>query len=183
MDFFQSREAIGSVEAWPGDKVVKKYFLIVGLVIWGISAFAHKGESHKQMEAPTVSHSDITADQLKAINDDYTKNVKPIFQNSCFDCHSQTPRLPWYYKVPLVQGMIERDMKEAKEHLDMSNGFPFVGHGSPLDDLRSIRDSVKENGMPPFRYRIMHQGSALSESEVKAVIDWIERSEKKLTEK
>lgn len=119
---------------------------------------------------------------LEKINESYKRDVKPIFKSRCFDCHSQTPRLPWYYKVPLVHNLLDSDMKEAKEHLDFTNDFPFGGHGTPKEDLEAIAESVRDKSMPPFRYRVMHQNSALTDSERETVLDWIVSSQKRLAE-
>lgn len=157
--------------------------LVVALGILAFSAFAHEKKSHEQKTIAVPKQSKINDEYLKAINENYTARVKPIFQKSCFDCHSQNPRLPWYFHVPLARGLMESDMKEAKEHLDMTKGFPFTGHGSPLEDLVAIRDSIKDKSMPPLRYRIMHRGSGLTEKEEATVFDWLDESERLLSEK
>lgn len=40
----------------------------------------------------------------------------------------------------------------------------------------AIRKSVDEGAMPPFRYRILHRNSALSEDEKAKVTAWIDAS-------
>ncbi len=154
---------------------------ILALVIDGASAFAH-GKKHHEPNV-TKDLEMIRDDRPEKINGAYLTQVKPIFQRSCFDCHSLSPRLPWYYKVPFAHSLMESDMKEAKEHLDLTNDFPFAGHGSPLEDLLAIRDVIEKRTMPPFRYKVMHWGSGLDETEAKTILAWINASEKILTEK
>ncbi len=142
------------------------------------TAIAHKGEKHDLSVSSEKKLSAPDGEWIKIINEDYVGTVKPIFQKSCFDCHSQSPRLPWYYSIPLIHGMLNQDMHEAKQHLDMTNDFPFGGHGRPDEDLKAIRDSIVDKSMPPLSYRLMHREANLSESDRQAIMDWIARSEK-----
>lgn len=149
-------------------------FLLFGLTI---NSSAHEGHNHKEPEQPVETQA-TNAEKLTyaKINEAYIQDVKPTFQRSCFDCHSRSPRVPWYHSVPLVHGLIESDMKEAKVHLDFSNDFPFKGHGSPKEDLEAIGKAVEKGTMPPFRYKAMHWRSGLSADEKKAVLKWTGQS-------
>lgn len=148
---------------------------LIFLGFMGIS-FAHEGHSPKESKKQMVTDKEIEA-RFEIINESYKKDVKPSFQRSCFDCHSQSPRLPWYHSLPLVRDLLESDMKEAKIHLDFSNDFPFKGHGSPMEDLKAIGETIEDKSMPPFRYKIMHWNSGLSEEERKTVLKWINESQ------
>ena len=141
-----------------------------------VISFAHDGHSSKVSKQQTAADKEIET-RLEAIKDSYKKNVKSILQRSCFDCHSQSPNLPWYHSLPLVRDLLESDMKEAKIHLDFSNDFPFKGHGSPMEDLKAIGETIEDKSMPPFRYKIMHWNSGLSEEERKTVLKWIDESQ------
>lgn len=137
----------------------------------------HKNKDKEQLEI------EIQPNKYEKINDLYILNVKSIFQRKCFDCHSQNSHLPWYSKLPGVKQLIDKDIKEAKEHLNFSNDFPFYGHGTPMEDLNALETSVKENSMPPIRYKILHWESSLSEKEKAIVLHWIHQSQEILTEK
>lgn len=114
---------------------------------------------------------------LLEINNQYKKNIKSIFEQKCLSCHGQRPDLPWYYSVPGAKHLIDYDMKEAKKHMDMTNDFPFAGHGSPLGDLKSIHKAITNDTMPPLRYKIMHWNSALTDDEVEQIKLWIKNAE------
>ena len=40
--------------------------------------------------------------------------------------------------VFFIKGLLDSDVKEAKKHLDMSDDFPFDGHGSADEDLKDV---------------------------------------------
>lgn len=141
-----------------------------------VSASAHEKHAHKAESKPQLRPDQAQQVIFNEINNEYLKSVKPIFQKSCFDCHSGTTNYPWYSKIPGPKQLIESDIKEALAHLDLSKDFPFAGHGTPLADLEAIRDSVKNGSMPPFRYRILHSSKTLSDADRKAILDWSDQS-------
>jgi hypothetical protein len=76
--------------------------------------------------------------------------------------------------------LIENDIAEAKKHLDMINDFPFGGHGTPFDDLKSLATTVLDDSMPPMMYKIAHEGSSLNNDEKLKILFWIDSSKKLL---
>ena len=79
----------------------------------------------------------------------------------------------------LVKGLIDSDIREAKKHLNISNGFSFDGHGSVVDDLDAVRDVIVHEKKPPLSYLILHSGSKLSSVERSEVLKWIEQEQPK----
>lgn len=145
--------------------------IALSAIFSGGRAYSHKDHHHG---SPKAAGAALSKEVLVKINADYEQNVKPIFRKSCYDCHSQETRYPWYSSLPFAKGLIEKDVREAKEHLDLSNGFPFKGHGTPRTDLESIRDAVKNGSMPPLRYTALHWSAKLSKEEVATVLNWAE---------
>ncbi|MFQ5607093.1 MAG: heme-binding domain-containing protein [Candidatus Zixiibacteriota bacterium] len=103
--------------------------------------------------------------------------VKPMLKYSCYDCHSDQTDYPWYHGLPLVKGFLDDHVEEAREHLDMSNGFPFGGHASQLKQLHEIEEQVEEGEMPLFSYRIMHWGKLIEGEKQDTLFEWIASSE------
>ncbi|RME27184.1 MAG: hypothetical protein D6800_05395 [Candidatus Zixiibacteriota bacterium] len=148
------------------------------------SLLAHKGEKHGEEEEQQPKVEVSVQEQLDSlyarINLSFA-TVKPILQQDCYNCHSNQTKYPWYYKIPGIKGMIDGDIKEARKHVDFSNGFPFGGHGNPLEDLQAIRDEVAEGDMPPFSYRMMHWGSTINGTQRDSLFQWIDSTMKILT--
>lgn len=117
---------------------------------------------------------------LVKINLSYQKNIAPIFVEKCMNCHGDQKKLPWYYALPLVKGMMNNDIKEAKKHLHIQSGFPFKGHGSPELDLEAILNVVNKNKMPPLHYKFVHWSSGITDNEKKAVGTWVQQSQELL---
>ncbi len=158
---------------------IKKINLIVIAVFCfttGVSALAHKGENHEEAKDESVDLSALELEILNKINEDYVANVKPTFQRSCMNCHSSNVEYPWYYKLPIAKKIIDEDVSEAKEHLDMTNDFPFGGHGSPAEDLEAIKNSLDQGEMPPTRYSLMHWSAKITKEDQDAIKSWITNS-------
>lgn len=136
-------------------------------------AFAHEHHQHQEQQPPLTNKEQ---ERLQQINKNYVEAVKPIFQKSCFNCHSNQTVFPWYSQMPGAKQLISSDITEAKKHIDMANDFPFTGHGTPKEDLEAIAKSVTEKTMPPFRYKIMHWKSELTKQEQETVIEWTKNS-------
>lgn len=159
-------------------KIVIIYFLFL---LYSQPLFAHGNETHDSIENPVVENETTNQAMLyEKINALYVQNVRAVFDKKCLDCHG-TKKMPWYYSFPVVKQIIDSDVAEAKKHLDMTNDFPFKGHGNVKDDLKSIKDVVDKNSMPPWQYQMLHWSSSLSSEEKEKVNGWVENALKILS--
>jgi hypothetical protein len=115
-------------------------------------------------------------DSLFALIDENFKLVKPIIQFSCFDCHSSNTKFPWYHKLPLIKGMIDKDISSARKKVDFSDGFPFAGKASTLEILKDMRDEIDQGDMPLWTYRLMHWGTSIDGARKDSVFTWLDTS-------
>jgi len=154
-----------------------KYIAIVVLALSPALVWAHGEVSHTNEMSETKKVAVQSSDMMHTmtypkINKTYITDIRPIFEKKCFDCHSDIKNKPWYYKVPGVKQMMDKDISEAKEHIDMRKDFPFVSHETPLEDLKSIKKIGLEGGMPPLRYILAHWDSRLTDAEKKKITAW-----------
>lgn len=156
---------------------------IISMAIYHLNLSAH---STHATQAPGAIEKSIPADNndvFTDINKAYMASIKPIFQKKCFDCHSNTTHYPWYYRLPFVKQLIDRDIQEGLEHIDMSRGFPFGGHGTPQEDLEELREVVEKDEMPPWQYRLIHWQSSLTKADKAKILEWITTSQHRLKPK
>ncbi len=146
-----------------------KLLFLSAFICLSVPLLAHKGLKHPGRADSSLSQEAV----LRRVDALYGERVKPIFQKKCFDCHGVGNPLPWYSRIPGPKQLIERDIRVAKEHMDMSRDFPFGGHGSPLEDLQSLQGVLEDGSMPPLRYRVMHWGSGLSEADIETIQEWL----------
>ncbi len=162
-----------------------RMFLVFGFILFCRVLLAHDGHhegtrsgSEKFLEAQVLT----SKDSMNDIVNSYNHKIKYIFEIKCLDCHGGTRTMPWYHSIPLVNNLMEKDRIESREHLDMSKGFPFAGHGTIIEDIEAVKKSIEERSMPPLKYRIIHWNSKLTESERSDILDWVDQSLKKLRE-
>lgn len=153
--------------------LTSRFALSLLLMILSVVALAHEGHNLEGAKDQKSKLAEVLMTEIYGeIDSSYSRSVRPIFQRSCFACHSASVSAPWYAEIPIAKQLITSDMTEAKEHLELSQGFPFGGHGSPAEDLEAIQKSVQDGTMPTKLYRLMHPSSKLSDEEKKQVIEW-----------
>jgi hypothetical protein len=167
----------------------QSYLIILLIVSWTAAAHSHGNEVHPQKiqkkihldeDGFEVINSGPTKITLEKINVQYQKNIRPVFLNKCLSCHGKVTDYPWYHSLPGIKKLIDYDVSEAKKHMDMTNDFPFGGHGSAKDDLVALRRTIQKKDMPPLRYLMLHWDSRLNKMEIMAVNKWINDSIKVL---
>lgn len=149
------------------------FFLMSGLLLPAL-AWAHGDHSHppKVLTPTEAAPESPRSKAIQRIALAYDAELKQIFQQKCYDCHSQNPRYPWYYHYPFVKQYIDHDLSEARRHLDLTKGYPFVSHATMLEDIKALREVAQEMDMPPLVYRWAHEGSALTEDDKARIFRW-----------
>ncbi|EQC43056.1 heme-binding domain protein [Bacteriovorax sp. BSW11_IV] len=156
-----------------------KKALIILMAIYSGNIFSHGSEKHDELETKKQKEKNDNS-LIINLGEEYKGQIKPIFARSCFDCHSQKTNYPWYYNLPYIKDMIDKDISDALSHIDFTNDFPFVGHGTPQSDLTYIKKSINEFRMPPKSYQYLHPSAKLSEKEIEIINSWIESAMKRL---
>jgi Haem-binding domain len=103
-------------------------------------------------------------------------DVMSILRRSCYDCHSNETRWPWYSRIAPVSFLLARDVRAGRETLNFSE----LGRGRPgakadWSDVVSTCGVVVSGVMPPWRYRILHPEARLNTSQTDRLCSWAER--------
>jgi mono/diheme cytochrome c family protein len=85
--------------------------------------------------------------------------TRDLAAGSCFDCHSNLTKWPWYTNVAPMSWLIQRDVDEGREALN------FTEWDRPQEALGEIAEAVGEGEMPPTQYTLLHPGAKLSDAE------------------
>jgi len=97
--------------------------------------------------------------------------VKNIFKNSCYDCHSNETKWPWYSKIAPISWQISKDVKEGREHLNFSEWEKlFSGDRNKLKD--EIWKQVNRDEMPISIYTLMHPSAKLDLMQKNIIKKW-----------
>ena len=98
-------------------------------------------------------------------------NVAGILKTSCYDCHSNNTRYPWYANVQPMGWLLADHIKDGKEELNF-NEFTTYSKRRQLSKLKSVQNSIKDGSMPLSSYTLMHGDAKLSEDRKALLIQW-----------
>ncbi len=100
------------------------------------------------------------------------ENIGKLLQVSCYDCHSNNTKYPWYNKLQPVAWFLEDHIKEGKNELNFSE-WDTYSNRRKNSKLKSIMSQIKDDEMPLFSYALIHRDAVFSESKKKEVIDYM----------
>jgi hypothetical protein len=99
--------------------------------------------------------------------------IAVTLKRSCYDCHSNETRWPWYSRLAPVSWLIVRDVTLGRKELNFSEWGSYYP-ATRRRKLEWIGRALQEERMPPWTYRLMHPGARLSEADQAALERWIE---------
>lgn len=99
------------------------------------------------------------------------EKVQTILQTSCYDCHSNNTKYPWYNNVQPIASWLNSHVIDGKKHLNFDE-FNAYTLDRKRKKLKEIGETLEENEMPLPSYTIIHGDAKLSDTDKKMLIDW-----------
>ncbi len=140
---------------------VVKVILLIALAAFVVIQFIRPQKN--------VSNGDLSNDISKKFS--IPADVQTELNNSCYDCHSNNTRYPWYAEVQPVGWLLAKDIREAKKNLNFSE-FGAYRLRRQYIKLEQIADQVSEEEMPLPNYTIMHRDAKMSPERRTRLINW-----------
>ena len=98
--------------------------------------------------------------------------VVAILERSCYDCHSNETRWPWYSRVAPVSWVIARDVREGREQLNFSRWAEYT-QKEKARHSDEILDEVSKGGMPLKAYVLLHREAKMKPGDVDVLRTWV----------
>jgi len=97
--------------------------------------------------------------------------VQETLLNSCYDCHSNNTRYPWYAEIQPVAWWLGKHIEEGTGEMNFDE---FAGYRprKQFVRFRQIEELITENDMPLPSYTFIHRDAILSEEQKELVIGW-----------
>jgi hypothetical protein len=95
--------------------------------------------------------------------------VKAILQKSCYDCHSNETRWPWYSYIAPASWLVSHHVEDGRKHLNFSEWEAMKDMGWIR---REIHEEVAEGEMPMKSYLLLHSGAKVSAEELAILKHW-----------
>lgn len=100
-------------------------------------------------------------------------DVMEILRTSCYDCHSNEVKWPWYSNIAPGSWLVVYDVNEAREHINFSEWDSYSAEDR-ADDIEEIWEEVEEGEMPLWYYLPLHPEAKLSDAQKEIIRKWVE---------
>jgi cytochrome c peroxidase len=131
----------------------------------GLSAYTYHLDKRYAKDMASVTAGSAEGLQIRNL----------LNQKSCYYCHASNYTLPPYASLPGIKQLSAYDVKTGLKHFKLDALFASLQNGTPAPqaDLAKIEAAIKDNTMPPLRFRAVHWASSLDQAERKMLLDWI----------
>jgi cytochrome c len=138
--------------------------LVCGCILSACIAFStfHPGGNPRAGARPVVpllEGSDLPA------------RVRATLESKCGDCHSDKTHYPIYSHIAPVSWLIERDVREGRKSLNLSEWKSYSDEDR-INALTRIGSEVNAGQMPPRSYAMLHPKARLAPDDEKLIYEW-----------
>ena len=141
-------------------RIIKKILLV--LLIAFIAA---------QFFRPEKNQGDLSTIEPFLTDTNPPEDVKIILKETCYDCHSDYTRYPWYNTITPINYWLADHIEHGKKHFNVSN---WEGNSIKRKDhkFEELMEMVEDKEMPLKSYTYIHKKAKLSDNQIKAVVNW-----------
>jgi hypothetical protein len=98
--------------------------------------------------------------------------VNQILKRSCYDCHSDHTRYPWYAAIQPAGWILARHIRRGKAELNFSE-FDRYSRRRQISKLKGIAKQIEDKEMPLKSYLLLNKEAKLSVEEKNLLINWM----------
>jgi len=128
---------------------------VLGLVIVGL-----------QFVRPELTNPPVTA-ELQA-----PPEVKAVLRNSCYSCHSNETKLPWFDEVVPAYWLVSSDVKEARKQLNFSE-IGKLPAAQQKGFLFEAVNMIQLGAMPLHSYLKVHPNAAVTPEQLAVLKNYL----------
>lgn len=98
--------------------------------------------------------------------------IKALFKNACYDCHSNETKYPWYFNVAPISWWTRAHIDNAREELNFSiwNTYSAKKRSHKIEESA---EKITDKEMPLLSYIIAHPEARISEEERGIMATWL----------
>ena len=107
------------------------------------------------------------------------ETISNLLMESCYDCHSNNTKYPWYNRIQPIAWFLEDHIIEGKKELNFSEWAAYSDRRKN-SKLNSIISQIEDDEMPLYSYTLIHRDAVYSDSEKEMVIEYMRDLKDKL---
>lgn len=100
--------------------------------------------------------------------------ISKLINNSCYDCHSDETKYPWYANIAPASWWVKNHINEGRKHLNFST-FAMYEPKRQINKMEECVEMLQKHEMPLESYYLGHQDAKLSDSERQELIQYFKR--------
>ncbi|HRO85618.1 MAG TPA: heme-binding domain-containing protein [Niabella sp.] len=99
--------------------------------------------------------------------------IVKLLANSCFDCHSNNTKYPWYTNIQPVGWLMAKHINDGKAELNFDD-LAALSNRRRNSKFKSISEQIEQDEMPLKSYLLIHRKAALNEADKKLLINFFQ---------
>ena len=155
---------VRDVHTYMGEDIMKKFIIVV--IVLAIAGFVGMGVLNMVVGLP--------------VSEDYTKIectspemelAKKVIGAKCLMCHSPSPELPLYAKLPGANSQIGKHVEDGTKICDLQALLAAGGKNEVM--LAKLEQSINLDNMPIRAFMVMHWNCKLTAEEKAGLLAWV----------
>jgi len=102
-----------------------------------------------------------------------SSEIEQTLRRSCYDCHSNQTRWPWYGHIAPLSWAVARDIEHGRRQINFSEWGEYYP-ATRKRKLQWVGRALQEANMPPLSYQFIHPSSRLSPKDRARLEHWID---------
>lgn len=99
-------------------------------------------------------------------------DIQAVLDRSCYDCHSNETRWPWYSRVAPASWLVSSDVRGAREELNFST-WAELPADEQTEKLEEAWEEIDHGHMPVWYYLLAHPDARLSDPDRELLRAWM----------
>lgn len=108
--------------------------------------------------------------------------IATILKSTCYDCHSNETKYPWYSNVAPISWWVKDHINEGRDELNFSKWGTFKEKRKD-HKLEEAYEMLEEGEMPLNEYTWTHSEANLTVEQTSLLVNWIKETRKAAKEK
>lgn len=102
---------------------------------------------------------------------DTPPDIAKLIRTSCYDCHSNETKYPWYASIAPSSWFLKSHVSEGRKELNFST-FATYETARQIHKMEEVTEMVEKKKMPLDSYFIGHQDAKLSDENRKKLVEY-----------
>lgn len=124
-----------------------------------------------QFFGPKKNQGDVASFEFFLKDTNPSQEVTNMLKESCFDCHSDVTRYPWYDKITPINYWLAVHVADGKEEFNIST-WNLYSTKKKDHKFEELIEMVENKEMPLKSYTFAHSDARLTDAQIAAVVDW-----------